>query len=927
MKITTHTLLLLLVAPLVFAGCEPAKETVPAPSAGTATQDNNGAQGNGSPGRGTPGDRTAKAGTTKAGTAKPQSSPVAKVTPPAVKRPRKPQPSGGRLDGQNVLFVTLDTTRADRLGCYGYDKAATPAIDSIAARGVVFDRAFTQVPLTLPAHASMMTGRYPREHGIRNNNQAGLAEGFPTLASAFQERGYRTAAFVASFVIDSNFGLDRGFDVYEDDMTITDMVAQPAEWQQPANVVTDRALKWLKANEKESFFAWVHYYDPHDPYRPPAEYADRHEDPYDGEIAFVDDQLKRITDWLASSGLEDNTLVVIAGDHGESFGEHQEEGHAIFLYESNLHVPMIMAHPKLGTAERRVEAIVELVDLFPTILELFNWPAPAGLLSRSLVGAIDGKELDDVATYAESHHVKEAFDWAEQRSLTTARWKYISTTKPELYDRQKDPLEKRNIIELAPEVASGMLEALKDRYSEMTPGKATVVELSPAQLRALKSLGYAAGGNASDNGADDFLTPGLRDPKEMYVVLLQIRAGTQLIREGKYPEAVQILEHALVECPKATPVYSSLAIAYVESDQPELAEILLNDAIESKSVDAADYSVQVVLGDAVFRLNRPEEAIQHYRVAIGDDGPYADVHAKLAKALQKVGQKDEAITHYRRAIELYPKFPDAHFDLALLLSERGDLTGGMAHYETATEIFPEYAQAHYNLGMLLVQANRASEAVARMRKAIEIKPDFGDAMINLGIVLVQLGRTDEAKTVLTRAMEVPPVAAKAHYMLGVAYATEGKIDRTVELYEKALTLEPFDPSPVTELARYYLQNKKPADAVRVLGIGAMKAPDDVGILSLYAKVLATTVSDDLRNGTMALELIERADAITEGNRVGVRATLAAALAEVGRFEEAVIVASQTLARAEAANKTALADALKAQILLYRKNQPFRSADF
>lgn len=916
MKSPLRLLSLLLVATWVLAGCEPSKDTSPppSPSAPAVTQPSD------SP---TPHAAAPVSAAPDAGA--PSAPATAPAAPPQPRRSSHAEASGGRLDKQNVLFVTLDTTRADRLGCYGHEKAGTPTMDALAKRGVLFEQAFTPVPLTLPSHASIMTGRYPREHGIRNNNQSGLAEDLPTLATAFQEHGYLTAAFVASFVLDSIYGLNRGFDVYEDDMTGADMARQPAEWQQPANVVTDRALKWLEANQKEHFFAWVHYYDPHDPYQPPAEYAERFEDPYDGEVAFVDDQIKRLIDWLKRAGLEDDTLVVIVGDHGESFGEHQEEGHAIFLYETNLHVPMIVAHPKLNARGRRVSTIVETVDLFPTLMTLYNWTVPDTLLSRSLVPALDGEEMADVPSYAESHHVKEAFNWAEQRSLTTARWKYIATTIPELYDRQKDPGEERNIISLAPEAAEGMLEALKDRYHEMKPGQAKKVEMSAARRAALSSLGYLEG--SADNASDDFLTPDLRDPKDMYKVLLQIRAGVRLVRDRRYPEAIDILKHAMGECPKATPIYTSLATAYVESDLPELAEILLNDAIAAKHVPATDYTIQTVLGDAVLRLKRPQEAIQHYEIALGDDLPYAEVHFKLAVAHQALEDYDKSVEHFNRAIEIAPKFPEAHYNLATLLSERGDITSAMTHYEAATATSDDYAPAHYNLGMLLIQSNRIEEGVARLRKAIEVKPDYGDARINLGIALVQLKRTDEAKAVLTDALEIPRVAGKAHYLLGVAFAAEGRIDKTVELYEKALTLKPFDPAPVTELARFYLQNRKTKDAIRVLSIGAMNAPDEIPILSLYARVLATTSVDELRDGSMALELIERADVLTEGRREGIRSILATVLAEVGRFEEAVNVATLTLARAEAANKTALADTLRAQLLLYQDHKPYRSTDY
>jgi arylsulfatase A-like enzyme len=256
----------------------------------------------------------------------------------------------GSLAGDNLLLITLDTTRADRLGCYGYSGAATPALDALARRGTLFENALAQVPMTLPSHATLVTGRYPRELGIRNNAQAALGRDHPTLGTVFKGRGYRTAAFVAAFVLDSRYGLDQGFEVYDDDVGEGVLMRR-------ANEVTDRALAWLHEVKEQPFFAWIHYFDPHLPYEPPEAFRGVGADPYDGEIAFVDSEVKRLMEWLEAERLPDRTLVVVAGDHGESFGEHGEHGHAMFLYRTNLRVPLILAHPRLGKGGARVAEV------------------------------------------------------------------------------------------------------------------------------------------------------------------------------------------------------------------------------------------------------------------------------------------------------------------------------------------------------------------------------------------------------------------------------------------------------------------------------------------------------------------------------------------------------------------------------------------
>lgn len=270
----------------------------------------------------------------------------------------------------NVLLITLDTTRADRLGCYGYAKAETPALDRLAAQGVRFTRAFAQAPLTAPSHTCMLTGLCPPEHGVRDNGRSKLPENVPTLAESFRQRGYRTAAFLANFVLDRRFGLDRGFETYDDRMTVVGKFASAQE--NPANVVCDRALAWLGENTVRGFFCWVHFYDPHDPYAPPEPFKSRLQDPYDGEIAFMDSQIQRLLEFLDRRGLSDRTLVIVCGDHGQSFGEHEERGHGILVYKATMLVPLMVRMPGRilpGLDDR----VARPVDIPATVAEVLKW--------------------------------------------------------------------------------------------------------------------------------------------------------------------------------------------------------------------------------------------------------------------------------------------------------------------------------------------------------------------------------------------------------------------------------------------------------------------------------------------------------------------------------------------------------------------------
>jgi arylsulfatase A-like enzyme/Flp pilus assembly protein TadD len=839
--------------------------------------------------------------------------------------PSGPSAVSGRLAGQNVLLITLDTTRSDRLGCFGHKLAATPVLDAMAARGTLFENAFAQVPLTLPSHASMLTGRYPREHGVRDNARNALGSTHPTLATIFKQHGYRTAAFLASFVLDSRFGLDRGFDLYEDDMGHVSYETQPLQWQQPANVVTDRALAWLEIQKSQPFFCWVHYYDAHDPYEPPAEFRPADGRVYDGELAFVDSQVKRLSDWLDANALTDRTLVIVVGDHGESFAEHGERGHTNFVYRTNLQVPLIFASPAAVPAGQRLPAIVEIVDVFSTVIELFGWERPAGLLSRSLAGAFASRKLVDAEAYSESNYVFDSYGWAEQRGLTTSRWKYISSTKPELYDRQSDPDETKNLIANEPKVADRLRKALSARYDAMVPGEAALAPMDAAASQAHKSLGYMGGSRST---SDEFLTRNLPDPKDMVEVVQRFMMARGIVEESDRPEefalAVPLLMNIVEESPNSMMFHYMLGSCHLKLGEPAEALPALEAA---KEIDRGYVPVLISLGDALLALNRVEEARQQYREALSSDERNPEVRGRIADLSHRLGQTDEAIEQVREAIRLFPNFARAHSRLGDFLTFKGRVPEALHEYQTAVGLKPDDPEFHLKLGLGLVQTQQLSAAVVEFREAVRLRPDHGEATLNLGLALMRQGLLTEAKEAFATALSIPDFAADANYAMGTVLVQEGQIHETVELYERAIALKPTHLGAIDELSTHYLGVGRVADAIRILRIGTTSLSDNPQLSHRLATVLATSRHDDLRDGASAVVLAERAAALTQRSEPVVLQTLAAAYAEAGMFDKAVAECVEAIKAAEDRGQPALADSLQKQMDQYLRSEPYRDPRF
>ena len=395
----------------------------------------------------------------------------------------------------NLLLVTIDTVRTDRLGAYGHEGGLTPVLDSLAERGVLFEEAYSPAPMTLPVHASLMTGVLPPEHGARVNGMHELAGEVPTLAQRLQASGYRTGAFVAAFVLDSRFGLDRGFDVYDDDLEAAyeQEVTEALSSYRPGGVVVDTALEWLGEGQPDQpFFAWVHLYDAHYPWHPHGEDAldeNTENGTYEGEIAYVDAQVGRLVEYLRAQGLEEDTIVVALADHGEGLGDHGEIEHAYLLNEEVLHVPWIVAGPGVS-AGHRVPALVALEDFQPTALELLGLEESGN--PRSLAPALRGEPIGDRASYAETDIPWTAFRWGPQRSLTTSDWKYIRSPQPELYDRHTDREELCNLASARKDVLAELEAHLANLEGGLEVRDGGVAEVGAEELEQLAALWAAA---------------------------------------------------------------------------------------------------------------------------------------------------------------------------------------------------------------------------------------------------------------------------------------------------------------------------------------------------------------------------------------------------------------------------------------------------
>ena len=616
----------------------------------------------------------------------------------------------------NVVLISVDTLRPDHLGCYGYPSIQTPNIDQLARDGVRFTQAYTPVPITLPAHTALMTGQFPPATGVHDFSGNRLPSGAVTVAGILKDHGYSTAAFIGSAVLDSRFGLNQGFETYFDhfDFGRSEEVHLDAIERRGDRVI-DEALKWLKLNPQRPLFLWVHLYDPHAPYTPPDPYSSRYRaHPYDGEIAFADAQVGRLLNFLRQQSLFDSALIVLVSDHGEGLGEHGEKTHGFFVYNSTLHVPLIVKTP--GATPRVVQDEVSLVDVAPTLLQALKIPTPPSMQGRSLLSLVLGRPGENTSNlYAESYPPLLHFGWNLLRSLQSRGLKYIETTRPELYDTRTDPKELHNLLDARQALAREMsdrLHGLVRRFAPPSGALASAKDLTdPALVESLSSLGYVA---VASKDAANASTNTLPDPKDRIRVYELVSAALTDDQQGRYKESLRKLEEAGKAEPDSVTLHFLMARHYL-------------------------------------RLNDFSHALEYFQSVLKRDPKNSAAAYYLGLTRLETGDVDGAEESFRRTLELDSNNFSAAFNLGVVYSRRKQSEAAIQAFKRAAEIRPDFAEAHEALGELYLYLKRPDDAVRELERAVAIAPAMATAHYHLGRAYTALGLQEKAQQEFDRA--------------------------------------------------------------------------------------------------------------------------------------------------------------------------------
>ncbi|HEX2456909.1 MAG TPA: tetratricopeptide repeat protein [Vicinamibacterales bacterium] len=648
---------------------------------------------------------------------------------------------------QNVLLVTIDTLRGDALGCDG-GPAKTPNIDALAAAGVRFTFAHSHAVITLPSHASILTGTYPFQHGYRENSGYRLRAGTPTLATILKARGFSTAAFVGAFPLDARFGLTPGFDVYDgrfDDASGAGVFQLP---ERPAGAVVGQALNWIGRQSAHKWLAWVHVFDPHAPYVPPSpfnqEYAGR---PYYGEVAAVDSALGPLLDAARRSPRP--TLVVLTGDHGEALGDHGESTHGLFAYESTLHVPLVIA--QVGTTMTApaiaevVTAPVRHVDLLPTILDALQIAPPSGLPGRSLRKASDRNDSVVRPSYFEAMSSMLQFGWAPLQGVLAGREKYIHLPIPELYDLARDPSELQNIVDRAGDRRRVLTAHLRG-FEAALPG--TPQQEDPQVLARLRALGYVSGGapaKAQYGEADD--------PKRLVDLDRLLHEGVALDSEGRTEEAITRYRELVARRPDMMSASRHLAFDYWQLGNTRLAIETLQAALHAGQPTTG---AQVQLATYLSEMGRIHDAIAMLEPLASGTSADLDTLNALAIAYARSGRRGDALKTFDRALTIDAANTMIHENVGALHLDAGDLPSARAAFERALASNPRSAQALAGLAMIALKTGHPDQAIEGWKRAVDIDPTNYDALYNLGIQLVRAGQPWNARPYLERFVATAP---------------------------------------------------------------------------------------------------------------------------------------------------------------------------
>ncbi len=652
-----------------------------------------------------------------------------------------------------VILISVDTLRADHLGCYQAVRKITPNIDSIAREGTLFSQVSSLVPLTLPSHVALFTSTYPFANGVEDNGVPFVAG--TTLATVLKNAGYRTAAFVGSFVLDRRFGLSRDFDVYDSPFDLHNKtVADVGDFKRPGAQVAAAAIRWIDQNANSPFFLFLHLYDLHTPYDlPPDPRLRRSEPGYEAELAYVDRVLGDFLAFLEHRSLLNKSLIVFTSDHGEGLNEHGESTHGYFVYESTLHVPLIFHWPagSKRVLQDRIAEPASLLDVTPTILDALGLSRSREMKGQSL---ITRKNVEEI--YSESHYARNHFGCAALRTLRLGRYKYIDAPNPELYDLSSDPRESQNLYTAQQAMAGDLRKRMRPLLAGASAAK--VRPPTPDSVNALRSLGYLSGSTPSSRVESHI------NPKDRIGDFESYGHALALASAGRLPESSRLLQ--------------------------KLGE---------KLPDVAD--IRISLGLNQQRLGHYAEAAQEFRRAVDRAPRNAQAHFDLGLCYFRLRQPDEATKELQAALALEPWYTRAEELMADIYLQKKDYAQARARLQHLLSVDPANYTAHYNLGVLFTMAQDWGDAQQQLLSALHTDPGSAEAHNTLGSIYLQRGQLEQARRELEEAIRLQPEFAWAHYNLALVSKKQEKKDEAIKELQAALKADPQFQAARTELDR------------------------------------------------------------------------------------------------------------------------------
>lgn len=728
---------------------------------------------------------------------------------------------GNNGKGMNIILITLDTVRADHIGVYKKgEKSFTPNIDKLANEGVLFEHCVAHSPLTLPSHVSILSGTYPLYNQVRDNGSFLVPQELKLISEVFKDNNYSTSAFIAAFVLHSKWGLSQGFDNYSDDFDLSkykNISLSTIEFK--AEKVLNKAKTWIKENKKVKFFSWIHLYDPHFPYSPPPPFDDEYKDDlYKGEIAYTDFMLGKFIEFLKNEGILDNTIIIITGDHGEGRGDHEEELHGFFIYESTIHVPTLIRAP-FKYSINNYKKTMEHVDLMPTILDIAGLPLPEFCQGRSLLGELNGKEPEknDIA-YTETYYPRFHYGWSELKALYLDNYKFILAPKPELYDISTDKSESDNIyfkkFKRSKEIKE-MLEIFLKKHSENNISPLKNSKMSSADIQRFKSLGYLSGNIEIDSKTK------LADPKEKNIVVKKIKKVLVYVHDKNFSPAKKLINEVLENDSQIIDAHVIRGNMYAEMEDYEEALIsfdkalklqpfynivmgnVLNSYIKLKMYDKGiqrgkdflkifpdDATILKILGELYFKKNNFNNAEKFLTRSLEQNRFNSKVISRLAE-ISIIKNEPQKVKKY---IDQLKKRKADHkmiqyLSVKLSLKE-GDVGSAIEILSKEIRKNPKNGDALYNLGTIYLKNKNPEKALEMFYRALRVVPGLKELNLKIAQILGGRGNHREAIRYLKKEIEFFPDSIPAYYNLAIELYSQKDLAASVINFKKALALKP-----------------------------------------------------------------------------------------------------------------------------------------